>query len=84
MPLYLVALHGTYAEQRDEAVRIFHDWKSGGMAGLSYLALETIQKRREEEMLENAMPFSGPVLDPILNVEYLPLPTRTGIIEIES
>jgi hypothetical protein len=75
MPLYLVALHGSLRQQ-DEAYKLFEGWRAGGMAGISYLALETIPKRRGEEFFKDAL------VQHAYSPEYLPI--RSGVLEIDS
>lgn len=75
MPLYLVALHGSVSQQ-DEAYKLFESWRTGGMAGISYLALETIPTRRDEEFYKDMM------IQQAYSPEYMPI--RSYVLEIES
>lgn len=74
MPLYLVALHGS-AKQQDEAYKLFRAWRAGGMPGISYLALETLPKRRKEELFKDAELQISPY-----SPQYMPI--RSGLLEI--
>ncbi|KAH7112957.1 hypothetical protein B0J11DRAFT_446629 [Dendryphion nanum] len=65
-PLYLVALHGPKEHQRLEAMSVFQEWSTGSMAGVSTIALETIEKRQKKPLV---IPPLAP-LEPANGVEW--------------
>ncbi|KAF2642876.1 hypothetical protein P280DRAFT_468180 [Massarina eburnea CBS 473.64] len=47
-PLYLVGLHAPQQQQRTTAIVYFDEWRKMGMGGISALALESIERRKDQ------------------------------------
>ena len=72
-PLYLVTLHSPIGRQRSKAMRIFEDWKKGSMAGISALALDTIQKRQDHPLTLDDSAWPEELVSAQKSYENLPL-----------